>query len=132
MKTARKKVLIADCHEEVLIALEGMLEDAGFDTTTAWTGRDTLGLLQSQAFDLVLLSKYLPDVECEDILRILEQTGLGIPCIVLQPRTPESTELEAFRAVGACDVVCKYAYPHIVELVVDWLGGSKTDADQVA
>jgi hypothetical protein len=63
----------------------------------------------------------LPDIECEDILRILEQTGLGVPCIVLQPRTPESTELEAFRAVGACDVVCKYAYPQIVEVVTGWV-----------
>lgn len=132
MKTARKKVLIADCHEEVLIALEGMLEDAGFETTTAWSGRDALGLLQSQVFDLVLVSKYLPGVECEDILRILEQTGLGVPCIVLQPYTPESSELKAFRAVGACDVLCKYAYPQIVEVVTGWLGRGKTDAAEVA
>lgn len=33
-------MLIADCHEEVLIALERLLENAGFDTTTAWIGRD--------------------------------------------------------------------------------------------
>lgn len=55
MKTARKKILIADCHEEVLIALEKMLEDAGFDTTTAWTARETLALVDSQVFDLVLV-----------------------------------------------------------------------------
>jgi len=132
MKTARKKILIADCHEEVLIALEKMLEDAGFDTTTAWNGCDALDLLQLQAFDLVLVNKYLPDTECEDILKRLQQTGASVPCIVMQPRTPESTELDALRAVGACDVVCKYAYPLIVGLVRDWLGGSKTASAQVA
>ena len=132
MKTARKRVLIADCHEEVLIALERMLEDAGFDTSTAWTGRDALGLLQSKVFDLVLINKYLPDTECGDIFKTLEQTGAGIPGIVLQPRTPESTELEALRAVGACDVVCQYAYPQIVEIVAGWLGGGKMGAAQVA
>ncbi len=47
MKTSRKKVLVADCHEEVLIALEKMLEDAGFDTTTVWTARDALKLVDS-------------------------------------------------------------------------------------
>lgn len=133
MQTARKKrILIADCYVEVLLALEGMLEDAGFDTTTAWTGREALGLIQSQTFDLVLVSKYLPDTECEDILKTLQQTRANIPCIVMQPSTPESAELDALRAMGACDVVCKYAYYQIVQLVADWLGGSKTDADQVA
>lgn len=34
MKTLRKNILVADCHEETLIALEKILEDAGFDTTT--------------------------------------------------------------------------------------------------
>ncbi len=96
-----------------------MLEDAGFDTTTAWTGHDVLDLLQLQAFDLVLVSKYLPDTECEDILKTLQQTGARIPCVVMQPSTRESAELDALRAVGACDVVCKYAYPQIVQLVAD-------------
>ena len=132
MTTARKRILIADCYVEVLLALERMLEDAGFDTTIAWTGRDVLGLIQSQAFDLVLVNKYLPDTECEDILETLQQTGASIPCIVMQPSTPESAELDALRAAGACDVVCKYAYYQIVELVTDWLGPGKTAAAQVA
>jgi DNA-binding response OmpR family regulator len=129
MQTARKRrILIADCCVEVLLALERMLEDAGFDTTTAWTGREVLGLIQSQTFDLVLVSKHLPDSECEDILKTLQQIGAGIPCIVMQPRTPESAELDALRAVGACDVVCQYSYYHIVGLVTDWLGWVKTAA----
>jgi len=129
MQTARKKrILIADCYVEVLLALERMLEDAGFDTTTAWTGREALGLIQSQTFDLVLVSKYLPDTECEDILKTLQQTSASTPCIVMQPSTPESAELDALRAVGACDVVCKYADYQIVGLVTDWLGWVKTAA----
>jgi CheY-like chemotaxis protein len=30
MKAQRKKILVADCHEDVLIVLEKLLEDAGF------------------------------------------------------------------------------------------------------
>ncbi len=60
MKTARKKrILIADCYVEVLLALGRMLENAGFDTTTAWTGREALSLIQSQTFDLVLVRETL-------------------------------------------------------------------------
>ena len=133
MQTARKmKILIADCYVEVLFALGRTLEDAGFDTTTEWTGRDALGLIESQAFDLVLVNKYLPGTECEDILKTLQQTGASIPCIVMQPSTPESAEVDALRAAGACDVVCKYAYYQIVELVTIRLGRGKTAAAQVA
>ena len=45
MTTQRKKILVADCHEDVLIVLERLLEDAGFDTTTVWTARDLLRLV---------------------------------------------------------------------------------------
>jgi FixJ family two-component response regulator len=80
----------------------------------------------------VLVNKYLPGTECEDILKTLQQTGASIPCIVMQPSTPESAEVDALRAAGACDVVCKYAYYQIVELVTIRLGRGKTAAAQVA
>jgi hypothetical protein len=80
----------------------------------------------------VLVDRDLRDFQCEDILRILQQTGTGIPCIVLQPRAPELTEVDVFRAMGACDVVCKYAYPQIVEVVTGCLAGGRADAEQVA
>ena len=121
MKTPRKKVLVADCHEEVLIALEKMLEDAGFDTTTVWTARDALKLLDSQVFDLVLVNEYLPDAECEDLLRALRAKEAEIPCVVMQPSAPEITDFKGFLALGARDIVCKYAYRQIVEIVSECL-----------
>lgn len=117
MKTPRKKVLVADCHEEVLIALEKMLEDAGFDTTTVWTAREALRLVESEAFDLVLVNEYLPDAECEDLLKLLHKRGAQIPCIVMQPSAPEITDFRALQALGARDIVCKYAHQQIVEVV---------------
>jgi DNA-binding response OmpR family regulator len=121
MKTARKKVLIADCHEEVLLILERMLEDAGFDTTTAWTAKDALQLVDSQSFDLVLVNEYLPDAECEDLLKALRKRGAQMPLIVMQPSAPEITDFTVLRALGARDIVCKYAYGQIVEIVSECL-----------
>ena len=65
-------------------------------------------------------------------MKTLQQTVASIPCIVMQPSTPESAEVDALRAAGACDVVCKYAYYKIVELVTIRLGRGKTAAAQVA
>jgi DNA-binding NtrC family response regulator len=121
MKSVRKKVLVADCHEEGLIALEKMLEDAGFDTTSAWSARETLALVDSQVFDLVLVNEYLPDAECEDLLKAMQEKGAQIPCIVMQPSAPTITDLAALQALGAHHVVCKHAYRQIVEIVRECL-----------
>lgn len=125
MKTSRKKVLIADCHEEVLIALEKMLEDAGFDTTTAWTARETLALMDSQVFDLVLVNEYLPDAECEDLLKALQKRGAQMPCVVMQPSAPEITNIRGLQTLGVRDIVCKHAYRQIVEVVSEYLACDK-------
>jgi DNA-binding NtrC family response regulator len=125
MKTPRKKVLVADCHEEVLIALEKMLEDAGFETTTVWTARDALKLVASQVFDLVLINEYLPDAECEDMLKALQRRGRRTPCIVMQPSAPEITDFSHLESLGATGVVYKYAYRHIVEVVSECLACDK-------
>jgi two-component system, OmpR family, alkaline phosphatase synthesis response regulator PhoP len=125
MKTARKKILIADCHEEVLIALEKMLEDAGFDTTTAWTARETLALVDSQVFDLVLVNAYLPDAECEDLLKALQKKGAQITCIVMQSSAPEITDHAGLQALGAYQVVRKHAYRQVVESVGECLASDK-------
>lgn len=126
MKIPRKRVLVADCHEEVLIVLEKMLEDAGFTTTTVWTATDALNRVESQVFDLVLVNEYLPDAECEDLLRALSRRGVQVPCIVMQPSAPQITDTTALQALGVRDVVCKYAYRQIVELVSKCLAGDKT------
>ena len=73
MDANRRKLLVADCHDDHLIILEKLLEDAGFDTSTVWTGRDAQRLLDLQVFDLVLMNKYLPDAECEELLNELRK-----------------------------------------------------------
>jgi CheY-like chemotaxis protein len=117
MKPSRKRILVADCHEDVLIILERLLEDAGFDTTTVWTAKEALKLADSHAFDLVLVNQYLPDAECEDVLKALRKTGERTPCIVMQSSAPETGDFTRFEALGAKDIVCKHSFRQIVGIV---------------
>lgn len=117
MRTVRKKVLVADCHEEVLIILEKLLEDAGFDTTTVWTAQQVLNLAESKVFDVMVINEYLPDAECEELLKKLQSKGTELPCIVMQPSAPEITEVGILRRLGAREIVCKRAYQQIVDAV---------------
>jgi len=123
MKTARKKVLVADCHEEVLIILEKLLEDAGFDTTAVWTAREVLNLVESETFDIVLVNEYLPDAECEELLKKLQCKGTQVPFIVMQPSAPEIIDAEILRGLGAREIVCKRAYQQVVQAVSRCLNG---------
>ena len=121
MKPSRKRILVVDCHEDILIILERLLEDAGFDTTTVWTAKEALKLVDSQAFDLVLVNEYLPDAECEDVLRVLQKRGEQTPCIVMQPSAPEIVDFTRFEALGAKDIVCKHCFRQMVEIVRECL-----------
>ncbi len=117
MRTARKRVLVADCHEEVLIVLERTLEEAGFDTTTVWTAQEALKLAKAELFDLVLVNEYLPDAECEDLLKELRNKGAQLPCIVMQPSAPEISDVRSLHMAGASEVVCKRPYQQVVDAV---------------
>ena len=121
MNAHRRKILVADCHDDTLIILEKLLEDAGFDTTTVWTAKDALRLLDSQVFDLVLINKYLPDAECQTLLNVLHKRGEAVACIVMLPSEPGITDFTNFETLGARDVVCKYAYRQVVETVSECL-----------
>ena len=122
MKTPRKKVLVADCHEEVLIVLEKVLEDAGFDTTTVWTAQEVLNLVESREFDILVVNEYLPDAECEELLKKLQSKETQLPCIVMQPSAPEITDVRILRELGAQEIVCKRAYQQVVDVVSKCLG----------
>jgi DNA-binding response OmpR family regulator len=126
MKMTRKRILVADCHEEILITLEKLLEEAGFDTTTVWTAKDALSLVDSQAFDLVLMNEYLPDAECEDLLKTLHKKAAQMLCVVMQPSAPEITDFMHLKALGAHDIVCKHANRRIIEIVNSCLASSTT------
>lgn len=125
MRITRKRVLVADCHEEVLIVLEKILEDAGFDTTAVWTAQEVLKLVQSETFDLVLVNEYLPDAECEDLLQELHKGRAQLPCIIMQPSAPEITDVRTWQNLGAREIVCKRPYQRVVDAVSRCLAGDK-------
>jgi DNA-binding response OmpR family regulator len=121
MKQTRKRILLADCHEDVLITLEKMLEDAGFETTTAWTAKEALRLLDSTAFDLALVNEYLPDAECEEVLKAIQKGGRRTLCVVMHSREPEFMDFVRFGASGAKDIVCKRSFWQILQLARECL-----------
>ena len=125
MKVPRKKVVVADGNEEVLIALEKILEETGFDTTAVLTAGEVLKLVDSRMLDLILVNEYLPDAECEDLLKALRTRGERVPCIVMQPCAPEMADISRLQALGARHIVYKYGYQQILDVMSECLACDK-------
>ncbi len=117
MNVIRPSVLIIDYEEEILIALEHLLEDEGFDTTTAWTGRDALKAARERRFDLVLVNEYLPDMDADRFTHRLSKTAGPVPFVVMRSTRGLGPNVRPPGWEDAIAVVCKRPAESVVQAV---------------
>ncbi len=113
----RKRILIVDNDEKVLIALERALEQEGYDTQTAWDLPEGLEAIAEGGFQLLLVGDHPPELNCERVLKVLARERLNLPVIVMHSR-PRHPFAEAFvRFLGAAAVVCKWNEAQVIDAV---------------
>lgn len=106
-ETAKKRILVIDDDDRVLLSLEGLLESEGYETMTAWSGQEGLALLRSNAFDLVLLDDYLRDIEHEEIFGEIRAVA-NRPLIILTESSLMPEMRKYFMNLGAAAIVRKW------------------------
>jgi len=74
-----KQVLVAERDPATLSRLAKALRSAGYATSEAATGRETLRFVQMEHPDLVVVGLHLQDIGGKDLARILESNGTSIP-----------------------------------------------------
>ena len=119
MDHAKKRILISDCDPDVLITLERVLEDAGFDTTTAMTQEETVRLLAQGDFDLLLAADHPPELSCAELLR--RSHAGGPPLIALESRERHPFVEPYLLALGAKKIVHKWEPQQVQAAVMDLL-----------
>lgn len=124
-KQTGRRVLIVDHHENVLITIKRLLEEASYDITTAQSGTKALQLLRQGAFDLVLLDDHLPDVSGEEVMREIRTAGAGTPVVVVQSGTPSDDLTVRYARLGACFFINRRDPQAIAELVHDYLSRTR-------
>ena len=65
-------VLVVDDEEEVLYALEAVIEEQGWRVLTAHNGREALAVLQSARPDLLLVDLFMPVMGGIELLRAIK------------------------------------------------------------
>ncbi|GEK47483.1 response regulator transcription factor [Bisbaumannia pacifica] len=102
------KVLVVDDEPNIVLSLEFLMQQAGFEVTTAEDGESALARVAEAGPDLILLDISLPDLSGFEVLERLRQTprGATLPIIMLTAHGRE-VEREKGLALGADDYITK-------------------------
>ena len=105
------KILIVDDDEDALITLERLLEEEGYSTATAWSGKEALALSDRSDFDLLLVDEHGADVCLEPLLAELRvRQPRAFPLIMHSGRSRSANS-------PAHDSVCKWKPSEVTALI---------------
>lgn len=107
-KIMAKKVLIVDDETNIVMALEFLMEQAGYQTKVAYNGRDALRIVPEFAPDLILLDVMMPKVNgysvCQQIRETLPHQQ---PKIIMLTAKGRDAEITKGLALGADAYITK-------------------------
>jgi DNA-binding response OmpR family regulator len=106
-------ILIIDDEASLRQTLARILQRAGFEVTTAVSGKDGLTLVVEQPFDLIYLDIRMPDVSGLDLLRTIHAKLPDLPIILFTAQPDVNSAIEALRR-GATDYLLKPLNPQTV------------------
>jgi len=113
------KVLVVDDEPNIVLSLEFLMQQAGFDVTTALDGESALALVNENPPDLVLLDISLPGISGFEVLEQLrnQEAFRRLPIVMLTAHGRE-VEREKGLALGADDYITKpFSTRQLVEKV---------------
>jgi DNA-binding response OmpR family regulator len=77
------KILNVDDEEDIRISVKTVLEDAGFEVSSAINGKECLEILPKVQPDLILLDVLMPGLTTKDILTEIKKRKIKTPVIFL-------------------------------------------------
>jgi DNA-binding NarL/FixJ family response regulator len=104
----RPRVVLADDHRVVLVALQGVLRGAVDVVATATTGKELLSVIAEATPDVVISDFQMPDGTGLDALKCLRRKGASTPFLMLSMYTSLAVVSSCMRA-GANGYVLKSA-----------------------
>ena len=100
----RKSALVVEDERKISSIVRGYLEREGFQVSVAETGREALKLM-TNPFSIIILDLMLPDMQGEELCRIVRETS-EVPVIMLTAKSDEEDRIRGL-GIGADDYVVK-------------------------
>lgn len=91
----RGRVLVVDDERSLLEVLATMLAEAGWQVDTAPDGREALGLVDTQRYEVVLSDIDMPGINGVQLLREIRARDLDVPVLLITGHPRVETAVEA-------------------------------------
>lgn len=123
-------ILVVDDESHVRMTLKQVLEDAGYQVTTAESGPVALDHLDDNRCDLVLLDVRMPGLDGFEVLERLNQKRPDLPVVIVTAHGTVDQAVEAIQE-GADNFVHKPFTPEQIRSVVaQALASESEDVDE--
>ena len=120
------KVLIVDDEPNIVLALDFLMKQQGYETRVARDGDEALSEVERFRPDLVLLDVMLPRRDGFEVCQRLRAEGWSELKIVMLTAKGRDVEIEKGLALGADDYVTKpFSTGELVARVADMLEGPR-------
>jgi len=107
-------VLIIDDDKNLNRTVQEDLQEAGFETLGAFTGKDGLDLIRANDVGVVLLDQQLPDIHGMEILKTLREEEPSLPVIIVTCNEGVALAVQAMK-MGAYDYLNKpFDLDHVI------------------
>jgi len=105
-----QKILIVDDEPNITLSFSSLLQDEGYQTTTAATAEEAIDRCLEASFDLVLLDLHLPGQSGIDFLKSIKEELHPPMVLVVSGQSDIPTALQAIK-LGAIDYLEKPVQP---------------------
>ena len=95
----RETILIIDDNEEIVSALSDVLESRGYETSSAYNGRDGLRMALEDHPDLIMLDWNLPQLSGYQVLQALRERGNKAPVVLMTIYGSENVAVQALSLI---------------------------------
>ena len=103
---ARPLILVVDDDAPILLLMQNLLREFGFEPLTAGSGREAVETARARTPDLILLDRNMPGMSGDDVLQVLRADSVlaEVPVLILSGEPIAPPEL---RRLGATAAVLK-------------------------
>jgi len=114
----KASILIVDDNESILETLSAILEEKGYITDTAKTGREAIEKSKTNFYNLALLDIKLPDIEGTKLLTKMKETKPNMVKIMITGYASLQNAIEALN-LGADAYIMKPVNPESLLKVIN-------------
>lgn len=106
-------ILIIDDEPSILKTLARILQQAGFEVTTAESAEQGLDYLSTTQFDMILTDLRMPGMHGMEALKVIHADYPSLPVILITAQPDVNSAVEALRH-GATDYLLKPIKPEVI------------------